>query len=745
MEKKLVCGIFFATVAGIYAYATSKESVVDSIPGVKLDEVSVVATRATASTPIAFTNVTAADLSKVNDGLDLPYMLGMTPSLISTSDAGTGIGYTSMRIRGTDGSRINVTANGIPINNAESHNVYWVNMPDLVSSLKDIQVQRGAGTSTNGAAAFGATVNMETFSPGTKPYAEFSGSYGMYNTHKETIRLGTGIINGHWSADVRLSNIGSDGYIARAKTDLWSYFAQVGYYDLGTSLRLIAFGGKEKTYMAWDYASKEQMAEFGRRYNPCGEYTDSDGKTAYYPNQNDNYIQHHFQLIFKQRLSPYVNLDLALHYTKDDGYYEQYKTKRTLAEYGLEPFYNASGEKVKKSDLIRLKKNDNGFGGAVFSINYKNNRLSSVFGGGINKFHGDHFGQIAWVRNYVGALNPLQEYYRNTGDKLDANIYLRGNYEFGRYFSFYGDLQYRYIDYKIKGISDNFDYNTDAMAVLDYDNKYNFFNPKAGINFAMGAHRAYASWSVAHREPVRDNFTDGDPNHKPKAERFFDYEVGYQYCKGIFNAGVNLYYMDYKDQLVLTGQLSDTGNPLTVNVPKSYRMGLELMLGLKPCKWFDWQFTSTISRNRIKNFVEYIYEDEWTNPITFDLGDTPIAFSPDFTFANTFNFNYAGFDIALRSHYVSKQYMTNAKCDEQMLDAYFVSDLNLSYTFKTHIAKEIKIGLTVYNLFNEKYESNGYAGSGYTVNDKGEKVIYRYSGYAAQAPTHVLGSLTLKF
>ncbi|MDE6802377.1 MAG: TonB-dependent receptor [Muribaculaceae bacterium] len=744
MKKKLLCGIIGATVAPALCSAADVESL-DSIPGVNLDEVSVVASRATDKSPIAFTNVTSKQLSKVNAGPDLPYLLGMTPSLISTSDAGAGIGYTSMRVRGTDGSRINVTANGVPINNAESHNVYWVNMPDLASSLKDVQVQRGAGTSTNGAAAFGATVNMVTFSPSRDPYAEVSASYGMYNTHKETIRLGTGIIDGHWAADVRLSNIGSDGYIERASTDLWSYLAQVGYYSTGTSVRLLAFGGKEKTYMAWDYASKEDMEKYGRRYNPCGEYTDSEGNTAYYPNQNDNYIQHHFQLLVSQRLSSAFNLDIALHYTKDDGYYEQYKTKRTLSEYGLQPFYNAEGEQIKKSDLVRLKKNDNGFGGGVLSLTYKNDRLNAIFGGGINNFHGLHYGQIAWVRNYVGPIDPLQEDYRNTGDKLDANVYLRADYSLGKYLSIYGDLQYRHIDYRIKGVSDNFDYATDAMAVLDYNNHYNFFNPKAGVTYTYGPHRAFASWSVAHREPVRDNFTDGDPDHKPRAERLFDYELGYRYTKGIVSAEANLYYMDYKDQLVLTGQLSDTGNPLTVNVPRSYRMGVELMFGLQPCKWFDWQLTATLSRNRIKNFVEYIYEDEWTNPISFDLGDTPIAFSPDFTFANAFNFRWNAFDASLQSRYVSSQYMTNARCNEQKLDAYFVSDLFLGYTFRPLYTKEVRIGFTIYNLFNAKYLSNGYAGSGYYVDESGGKVIYRYSGYAAQAPLHVLGSVTVKF
>lgn len=744
MNKRLLRGAVVAMAACGFTVAAKGEST-DSVPSVKLDEISVVATRATSRTPVAFTNVTAGELAPVNTGVDIPTLLGMTPSLISSSDAGAGVGYTSLRVRGTDGSRINVTANGIPINNAESHNVYWVNMPDLASSLKDIQVQRGAGTSTNGAAAFGATINMVTFSPSRDPYAELAGSYGMYNTHKETIRLGTGLINGHWAADVRISNIGSDGYIDRASTNLWSYFAQAGYYSSATSLRLIAFGGKEKTYMAWDYASKEEMAEYGRRYNPCGRYTASDGSIAYYPDQNDNYIQHHFQLLLKQRLNPELSLDVALHYTKDDGYYEQYKTNRTLSEYGLQPFFTADGTKVKKSDLIRLKNNDNGFGGAVFSLTYNNGPVNAVFGGGVNKFHGDHFGQIAWVRNYVGAIDPLQEYYRNTGDKFDANVYARADWQLNRYFSLYGDLQYRHIDYKIKGISDNFDYATDAMAILDWNNHYNFFNPKAGISFTKGNHRAFASWAVAHREPVRDNFTDGDPNHPPRAERLFDYELGYNYTGSIFQAGANLYYMDYKNQLVLTGQLSDTGNALTVNVPDSYRMGVELMLGVKPCTWFDWQFTTTLSRNRIRNFVEYIYEDEWTNPITFDLGDTPIAFSPDVTLANAFNFAWKGFDASLQSRYVSKQYMTNARCEDQVLDPYFVSDLFLGYTFYPASMKELRVGFACYNIFSEKYENNGYAGSGYYIDNAGEKVIYRYSGYAAQAPIHVLGTVTLKF
>lgn len=727
------------------AFAAETQEAADSSRVINLENVEVVANRATGNTPIAFTNVTKAELNEANDGRDLPYLLLRTPSLITTSDAGAGMGYTSLRIRGTDGSRINVTANGIPINNSESHNVYWVNMPDLASSLRDVQVQRGAGTSTNGAGAFGASVNMLTDAPSDEAYGEFAGAYGMYNTNKETVRVGSGTLGGHWAVDARISHMRSDGYIDRASSKLWSYFGQVAYLSGGTSLRLIAFGGKEETYMAWDYASKEDMEKYGRRYNPCGEYTDDEGNTAYYPDQKDFYEQHHFQLHYGQFIGERLRLSVAMHYTKDDGYYNQYKTKRTLVEYGLDPFVY-EGETVTKSDLVRLKKNDNGFGGGIFSLTYNHGRVNAVIGGGLNNFRGHHFGQIAWVRNYVGKLNPLQEYYRNLGEKLDGNIYARANVDIAGGLSAYGDLQYRHIDYKITGIGDNYDYNTGAMQTYDIHKKYNFFNPKVGLNWRIrDSHRVFASWSVAHKEPVRDNFTDGDRNHDPKAERLFDYELGYNYTGRIFSAGLNLYYMDYKDQLVATGQLSDTGNPLSVNVPDSYRMGIELQAALKPCDWFEWNINATLSRNRIKNFVEYIYEDEWTNPITFDLGDTPISFSPDFTLYNEFDFNWRGFDAQLTSRYVSKQYLNNAHNEEQKLDAYFVSDLHLGYTFKNLLKlKQLRLGFSIYNLFNEKYCNNGYAGAGYYV-DGGEKVIYRYAGYAAQATTHVMATISVRF
>ncbi len=737
--------VAFMAVGTAVAAETGHEPV-DTLPGIVLNQIEVVANRATSATPVAFTNVTKRELLRHNDGQDVTYLLMSTPSVTVTSDAGAGIGYTSMRVRGTDGSRINVMANGVPINNPESHNVYWVNMPDLASSLRDIQVQRGVGTSANGAGAFGASVNMITDAPSEDAYAEVSGAYGMYNSNRETLRVGSGILNNHWSFDARISHLGSDGYIDRASTALWSYFGQAAYTGYNTMVRLLAFGGKERTYMAWDYASKEEMAEYGRRYNPCGQYTDDEGNIAYYPDQFDNYTQHHFQLIVSQNLSEAFKLNATLHYTDDYGYYEQYKTKRTLEEYGLEPFYDADGTKIKKSDLVRLKKNDNGFGGGLLSLNYLRGRWNAVLGGACNYFNGHHYGQVAWVRNYVGAINPLQRYYDNTGRKFDSNVFLRATYTINTRWSAFADVQYRHIHYTIKGASDNWDWNIEAPAVLDINRRWDFFNPKAGINYVSGSHRAFASWSVAHKEPTRDNFTDGDATHAPQAERLMDYELGYTFTLPTFTAGVNLYYMDYKDQLVLTGQLSDTGNNLSENVPDSYRMGIELQGRWKPVRWFDWQANLTLSRNRIKNFVEYIYEDGWTNPVTFDRGDTPIAFSPSVIFNNAFNFTVAGLDASLNTRYISRQYMSNSNNIDASIDPYCVSDLHLGYTFNELLsAREVRVGLSVYNLLNHKYFSNGYASSGYTVGADGEKEFYLYTGYAAQAPIHFMATLTLKF
>lgn len=735
------------TLSGYGANATiasQAESYADSIVK-QLEAIEVTANRAGDKTPVAFTNVTGKEIRKKNDGKDIPSLLEMTPSIVTTGDAGAGVGYSSLRVRGTDASRINITANGIPINDSESHGVWWVNMPDLASSLNDIQIQRGAGTSTNGAGAFGASINMLTDYPSSERSAMVSASYGSYNTNRQTVKVASGLFGNHWSVDARISHIGSDGYIDRAFSRLWSYMGQLAYASDNTTLRLLAFGGKERTYMAWDYATKEEMEKYGRRYNPCGKYTAADGSTAFYKDQCDNFEQHHFQLLLNQFIGSDFILNAALHYTYGLGHYEQYKTKRTLSEYGLEPFLDAEGNPVKKSDLIRLKFNDNDFGGGMFNLHWRRNDLNLTFGGAANWFMGKHYGDVKWVRNYVGPIDPLQRYYSNTGRKFDSNLFLRGDYAFGRGFSSYIDLQLRHIFYTIRGRSDTYDWNIGGMSPLDVRRHWNFFNPKIGLAWNEGPHRAYASASVAHKEPTRDNFTDGDPKAYPEAERLTDYEAGYTFSNHLFTLGAGVYYMDYKNQLVQTGQMSDTGNMLSVNVPKSYRIGVEIQGALRPTHWFDWQINATLSRNRIKDFTEYIYEDEWTNPITIDCGDTPIAFSPDFLLHNSFNFNVGGFEASLMSRYVSSQYMNNARSAEARLDSYFVSDLGLAYNFREIAGiKEMRIGLTIYNIFNEKYCSNGYAGAGYTMVD-GHPEIYRYAGFAAQATANLMGTITLTF
>lgn len=731
---------------GVYAQTHEK----DSLRVVNLQEVEVISTRATVTTPVAFTNLSKEQLRKQNFGQDLPYLLSMTPSAITTSDAGAGVGYTTLRVRGTDGTRINVTANGVPINDAESHTVFWVNLPDFASSVKDVQIQRGAGTSTNGAGAFGASINMQTGDFSLKPYVEFNGSYGSFNTHKETVKVGTGLIDRHWSFDARLSNISTDGYIDRASVGLNSYYLQGGYYADNTSIKLITFAGKERTYHAWNYATKEEMERYGRRYNSCGfMYTTDDGKQHFYDDQTDNYTQKNYQLLLNHTFTPQWNVNLGLHYTKGDGYYQEYKGSRSLVEYGLTPFEH-NGAPVESADLIRKKAMDNRFGGGIFSIAYKGDRLNASLGGGLNRYDGDHFGKVLWVQNYIGALDPDHDYYRNRATKNDGNIYLKANYELTTDLSAYLDLQYRHISYKINGRNDKYDWTaaTPGMQKLAIDEDFSFFNPKAGLSWQIDRNnRLYGSFSVAHKEPTRNNYTDGYFTEHPKAERLFDYELGYTYANSWLSAGANLYYMDYKDQLVLTGELNEIGEPMANNVPDSYRMGIELMAGIKLPIGLQWDINATLSKNRVKNFTETLFENEeaGTEPWIIQHGDTPIAFSPDFILNNRFGYTFRGFEASLQSQYISKQYMSNARQKDCTLDAYFVSNLNLSYTFRLPRVKSVTVGFTIYNLFNETYENNGFAGSGYYYDDNGAKARYNYAGYAAQAGTNVLGHIALSF
>ena len=715
---------------------------------VHLGETSVIATRATHTTPIAFTNISREQLRRTNHGQDIPYLVSATPSSVSTSDAGAGIGYTSLRIRGVDATRINVTANGIPVNDAESHTVFWVNMPDLASSVKDIQVQRGVGTSTNGAGAFGASMNLQTSDFARDPYAEVSVSGGSFRTHKETLRLGTGLLNNHWTFDLRLSNIGTAGYIDRASADLYSFYTQVAYVGDATTARFIAFGGTEETYHAWNYASREEMDAYGRRYNSCGYmFTDANGVQHFYDDQTDNYTQTNYQLLLDHRFNRKWKANLGVHYTKGDGYYQEYKTDRKLEEYGL--LYADPVMTITHSDLVRKKAMDNHFAGAVFSLNYSDERLRATLGGAANRYWGEHFGRVLWVKNYLGDLNPNADYYNNRARKDDANIYARGEYALRSNLTAYADLQYRHIRYTMRGTNDKYNsWASDGMQRLNLDERFDFVNPKVGLNWTPTKRwRLFASVAQAHKEPTRNNYTDGYLTEHPRAERLTDYELGATYTANRWHVGANLYWMDYKDQLVLTGELNEIGEAVSANVPKSYRAGIELQGGFSlPCG-VSWEGNLTLSRNRIRDFKEtiYGYDDAWNDlpAAVINHGDTHIAFSPDVIAGSTLNYTYKGLRTSLHTQFVSEQYMSNADVAAHKLDAYCVSNLDVSYTFAPKsFAKNASIGVTVYNLFNEEYENNGWASSSYQ-NTPDTRV--NYTGYAAQAGINFLAHLTLKF
>jgi iron complex outermembrane recepter protein len=743
----------FISFSGLLLSASVAFGQADSLRLIDLQEVQVVSTRASSQTPMTFSTVTKSDLQQQNTGQDIPFLLSLTPSVVATSDAGNGVGYTGIRIRGTDANRINVTANGVPINDSESHGVFWVNMPDFASSLQDIQIQRGVGTSTNGAAAFGGSLNMKTENLAIVPYAELHGSYGAFNTSKLTVKAGSGLLRDRWAFDARLSTIKSDGFIDRASTDLSSYFVQGGYFGKQTVIKLLSFGGKEQTYHAWDGVPKDKL-QSDRTYNPSGYMGDDVfGNPMYYDNQTDNYQQTHYHLLLNHSFSSSLSLNMALHYTKGKGYYEEYKTDRKLKEYGLSSFVFES-ETITKSDLVRQKHLDNDFGGAVFSLDYAMDKLSVSWGGGANYYTGDHFGKITWIKNYAGdaAFMPGKEYYTSVGEKTDANTYLKATYAVTNSLNLYGDVQYRYINYQTYGTSDRWEWMNNQMQVLDINEDFHFFNPKAGVFYTFDTYSsAYASVAVGHREPTRNNYKDAELTANPTFERLINYELGYAYKQKNYAFGANAYYMDYKNQLVLTGKVNEIGEALTSNTPESYRVGIELTAGVHITPWLQWNGNLTISENIIKNYTKYVdlYDEnwDWSSQVATSLGDTPISFSPNVIANSVFSINHNGWSAAFQSSYVGKQYIDNSGNDERSLSAYFVNNARLGYTFTLKGLKELGIGILCNNILNEQYESNAWVYSFYQQPDMNNPHTDRYAdfGYFPQAGRNLMLNMVLKF
>lgn len=757
-----------AALPGLPAAAQNNQD--DSLRIISIQEIQVVSTRVSQKTPMAYSQLDRFYIQQKNNGQDLPFLLASTPSVTLTSDAGNGVGYTSFRVRGTDPSRINITANGVPLNDAESSLVYFTNMGDFASSVQSIQIQRGVGTSTNGAGAFGATVNMLT-EPITA-HLSVDLSAGSFGTHKETLRFGTGLIKGHFGLQGRLSNIGSDGYIDRATSSLNSYLLQAGWFGRNNNIKLITFNGTERTYMAWNYTSKYEQSLYGRTYNSCGLYYDETGNMRFYEGQYDNYHQQHYQLHWNQYLGRWTT-HMALHYTLDGYDYDQMKTGKKLREWLL------TDDASMRGNLVQRKAGDKDFYGLVASANFDNQRnLTLNLGGGANHFHATRTGQVLWVGTpyYKEAptvalplpnLKPNHPYYDNVADKTDINVYAKVNWEFLPGLTAFGDLQYRYVRHEMNGPTG--DWGDGGQIRVDLDNQFNFVNPKFGLNYQVTEEqRLYASYAVANREPTRDHYEE-HYGEAVRPERLGDLELGYKYQSQRWMAGVNLYHMHYKDQFVLTGELDDEGVAITKNIDKSYRTGIELEAAWQILDCLRWDANATFSRNRAQDMKVTL--DDYTTVV--NIGETPLSFSPDIIANTQLTYTQNAFRGTLMGQYVGQQYLTNygvktmtcwsdwvqtddVKTTESlMLDAHFVANLDLSYTLDlSRIGlKQAVIGVTFYNLFNAKYDNNGWAapqfrqdaqGQVYAVNTWGLRDSEAV-GFAPSAPFNFLTHFSLNF
>lgn len=705
---------------------TTTEIQKDSIASEILDEVLVQAVRANSKTPVAYSNLNKKELAKRNLGQDIPVLMNFMPSVVTTTDAGNGVGYTGIRVRGSDGTRINVTINGIPYNDAESHGSFWVNMPDFVSSVENLQLQRGVGTSTNGSGAFGASLNLLTDAYSYEANGEISNSFGSFNTRKHTAKFSTGLVNNTFELTGRLSNLYSDGYIDRASSKLNSYFLQGTFINEGTLIKALVFGGKEKTYQAWNGIDAETL-KTNRTYNSSGAYYDDNGQLQFYNNETDNYQQDHYQIHWNEKWNTNWNTNVAVHYTKGFGYFENYKPDENLFDdYGITPV-EVNGEIKENSDVIRRKYLDNYFYGITFSAQYLKDNLELLFGGAANTYDNDHFGEVLWIRTQPQNSFP-QEIYRDNSKKNDINGYVKVSYTFNDQWILFGDVQLRNVSYKANG---------DDTGLVD--DKFNFFNPKAGLTYKINPNsQAYFSYARAHREPNRTDYESGNP----KPEQLNDFELGYRFGSQKLSVNINGYYMLYKDQLVLTGAMNDVGAAIRENSGNSYRLGLEIDGMWRFAE--KWQINPSITLSSNKN-VDYKaqIDGEMVN-----LGNTNISFSPNVIIGNAFTFTPVNqLNISLLTKFVGEQYMGNTDSEYSKLDAYLTNDINIVYEMPLKKwFKSISFSVLANNIFNVKYVSNGYY---YTFDDDwsvpGTITTEHRSGYYPQAQFNFLAGVSLNF
>jgi iron complex outermembrane receptor protein len=710
------------------------------------DEIFVMGHRVDDSVPMTYSNVSSDDIDRMDSGRDIPFLVQQTPSVVSTSDGGAGIGYTGIRIRGVDDTRINVTINGIPLNDSESHGVFWVNMPDFASSVGSLQIQRGVGTSTNGPAAFGATLNLQTNALETQPYASFVTSYGSFNTTRNTIRVGTGLLENGWAFEGRLSSIQSDGFIDRASSDLNSWYVSASRYGSRDLLKVNVFSGRERTYQAWNGIPEarlrgdvEGMNHYASSHGLPGAERDrllnSNSRTYNmftYDNQIDRYRQTHYQLHYSYKLDDNWYLNSSLHYTRGIGYFEEFRANDRMSGYNVSEFIPIGFDQVR-TDLIRRRWLDNHFYGVVLSTEYKADRWSLVAGGGYNEYDGDHYGEIIWTRNV--PISARQRYYENNGFKTDFNMYAKLNYMITDRFSAFGDVQLRAMSYRFMGFSR-------AGENVEQDVNLTFFNPKAGFVYRIAeGQRAYISYSVANKEPVRREYTRSTPDTRPKHETLYDLEAGYRVDRMSWFAGANFYYMDYNNQLILTGQLNDVGAAIRTNVKDSYRVGLELEGGIQISNLLNWSGNLTLSSNRIPEFTEYVDDYDMGGQAEFNYSNTPIALSPDVVGSSMLRFGKKSFSADLNTKFVSRQYLDNSGLESRSIDPYLTNDLVFGYQFDNiAVLRRLTAQVHVINLLDVKYESNGYT---YAWIAGGQE--NRFNFYYPQAGRHFMVRLAFDF
>ena len=692
-----------------------------------LQSLEVKSLRASDKAPFTKTNLSKEELAKTNLGQDLPFMLKQTPSVVINSDAGNGVGYTNIYIRGVDASRINVTLNGIPYNDAESQGSYFVDLPDFTSSLNSIQIQRGVGTSSNGTGAFGAGINLQTNEFNEKAYAEINNSYGSFNTIKNTVKFGTGLFNEHFTVDGRLSRIVSDGYVDRASSNLQSFSVSAAYIDKNSSLRLNIFSGKEKTYQAW-YGVPEDILPVNRTYNYCN-----------YANQTDNYQQNHYQLFYNHSFNSKWSFSTALFLTKGKGYYEEYSKDAYYSSYGL-PDNIVGKDTLTTTDLIRQRWLDNQFYGQILSFQYKKDKDQLIVGGGWNRYEGNHFGTVLWAKN--GGVDNNYQYYFNQALKTDENIYAKWEHQQTKHLLFYADLQYKHVMHKMDGF--------DGNPTRKIQKEFSFFNPKLGITYSVNGWQVYGSWAVANKEPNRTDFEYATDNN-PKPEQLNDFELGVEKRTSAYSYGVTVYYMDYKNQLVLTGKLNDAGYAIRTNTPHSYRAGLELQGSVVISNWLNAVGNVTFSSNKIKQFTEHLYVyDSATYEILDDTirqhNKSDISFSPNTIAAATINLLPCKYvEISLISKYVSRQYLDNTQDKKRSVSDYFTQDVRASINLKGKLFKEISIIGQVNNVFNILYESYGSTYPSFTYNGGSKTQVFTNGvSYFPMSGTNYMVGLNVK-